>query len=510
MKTQIKKLAIGFLILIIFIFLLPSISLSANKSQQFQIVILPPKIKGDTNPWIETAFQKSIEFTLESVSLYGAVDEDLITDKYREIYVYTNPLILGNEKLAEFGDLFHGDYLIAGEITSNDSSNYYEIKIKIIEVASGNTIKTTEDDKDYTIFVKGNDQKLFSIGDHVFEVMVNHHQYEPSRLEEAVVKNQDFKVNPNSSKAWCLGYIKYRNSKYYEAKDLFVNSKVGFPDFSESLRMIARINTVLGQYELAQRNFQDAVKAGKQNFRTWNDIALFYTAIESYSQAENSYSNALQLRKQDVDIYTNIGDLNYKLGNYGLAKDWYLNALELYDLNVRALEGIIKISAYKSKNWDDTFSYADRLLSIDDRNYVAYTALANYFATKKDYYNALNMAIEALLIDQTLGGTYLVGLLYLEYYKQTNKIEHFNEAIRALEYCLNNDYNIPDIYVTIAKAYALVYNGDKAAVYLERAFENGFTDIDSIIFGEDFENVKDNPKFKEVISKWYAILKGDD
>ncbi len=514
-KTNNKVLII--IIISILMLLFPTLGLSANKSQQFQYIVLPPKVTGSSasSTWVEVAYQKSIEFTLKTVSLYGFIDNNIIDRKYREVYIHTNPYILNNGKLAEFGKLFHGDYVIAGEISYSDSSNYFEINIKIVEVVSGKTVLTNIDEdsevnNDNTISVTGNAFELISIGDKVFDEMVNYHKYEPTHLEKSIKNNLDFKVNPYSTKEWCLGFIQYRNSHYDQAKDHFIKARVNVPDFSEALRMIARINTVQGSYELAQRTFKDAINANIQNYRTWNDLALYYSSIKAYNQAESSFSKAIQLRTMDVEIYANIGDLNYRLGNYGLAKDWYLKAMEIYDLDVQVLEGLIRIQAYKSKNWDDAFKYAENLLSIDDRNYTAYSVLANYFATKEDYYNAINMAIEALLVKQTLGGTYLVGMLYMEYYKQTNNIKHFDEAVRALEYCIDNDYNVPDIYVTMAKAYALVFNGDKSAYYLELAFENGFTDIDSILFDTDFENVKDNPKFKEVISKWYAILNGDN
>jgi metal-dependent HD superfamily phosphatase/phosphodiesterase len=57
-------------------------------------------------------------------------------------------------------------------------------------------------------------------------------------------------------------------------------------------------------------------------------------------------------------------------------------------LNV--LEGLAKITAYQSKDWVTAAKYADKLLSVDDKNVTAYIIMANYFAVvKKDYYNAL-------------------------------------------------------------------------------------------------------------------------
>jgi metal-dependent HD superfamily phosphatase/phosphodiesterase len=96
------------------------------------------------------------------------------------------------------------------------------------------------------------------------------------------------------------------------------------------------------------------------------------------------------------------------------------------------LEGLAKITAYQAKDWEAAAKYADRLLSIDDKNVAAYIIMANYFAVvKKDYYNALNMMIESLKFNKAIESIYMVGVLYIKYYEETKKQTYFAEGIRA-------------------------------------------------------------------------------
>ncbi len=493
-----KRIIIIILLTIAILFSMTSLSFA----QQNRIIIFPITSIGDKTdfPWAKVAISKSIEYTVECVSIYGILKDNFILEEFKAQNPYANPYSMSKEYLVAYGKNYNGDYLIACQYNYKDYSDKFLIDLNIIETSTGEIVETISVDADA--------KRLLTIGNDVLVALLKRHKYEPTQIEKNALKALDFVKEPLSTKEWCIGYNAYLRGNFSAAVDSFINATRYFPEFSEAHRMLGILRSQVGDTKQAYKDLQEAVSSNITNFRSWKDLGDFFCGSKNYQQAAKFYEKALQIRSIDIELFIAVAKINYELGFYGNAKDWYEKAYRINDLDPEVLEGLAKITAYQSKDWVTAAKYADKLLSVDDKNVTAYIIMANYFAVvKKDYYNALNMMIESLKFNKAVESIYMIGVLYIKYYEETKKQSHFAEGIRALEYCISQKYKIPEIYIEVSKAYALVSNGSKAAEFLDLAFKNGYTNID-IIFDSAFDNVKDHPDFKKVVTYWYYKLTG--
>lgn len=524
-KFYLKFLFKIFLLVMLILFSFSSISFAQINMLQYQIIILPTTNITD-NPdvqWMQIGIEKSLEFSIENISLFGILKDEIIQDTFESQYRTNNPYQMNLDVISAHGKVFRGDYIITSQYSYNSSTNSYNLDLNLIEVESESILQSFNKN--------GNIKEILNIGKEVLDYLIEYHSYEINKYEKAALRINEITMDERASKEFCIGYAAYLQGNYDYAIEHISRSLVHYNKFSDAFRMLGIIRYITGNVTLAEKRFQDAVFAKASNFRVWEGYGDLKANKLDYSTAIKYYNKALQLRGKDTYIFSKAALIYYKNGLFADAKNFYEKAYELDQNNVKALEGLVKIMAYQIKDFDKAFILADKLLALDNDNFVAYTVLANAFGVKKDYGNAINMLVQALKRNPGfMDGHYMIGLMYTKYYLQVekkmldkakneeltdeervmtlDKLQTYHEqALKAFKYCISKKHKIPNVYIETAKLYAIVRNGDKAAEYLQLAFENGFTNIDSIIFEKLFDRIKDNPRFKKVLTYWYNKLK---
>jgi tetratricopeptide (TPR) repeat protein len=490
------------LLLAIIMILLSSSALIAADIQ-YNILILPTASIGNNTDynWMTIAVDKVIEFTVEHSPLFGILKEKFIINNFNLQFSTNNPYKINEGLIANFAKAYRAHYAITSQYNYNKMSDTYEIDVKIIETKSNEIIKAFS--------TSGSAKEALTIANLIAEGLADYHDFKLRSVEKNFITNNEFCMDEKATYYWCIAYKALHNNRVDKALEYFNRSIVFYKQFSEAYRMVAYIRTLRGESKAADSNFKNAINCKVTNFRVWRDYAYLYHLNKNYKIASNFYTKALDLKKIDVEIFARIGSINYELGFYDNAKTWYQRAYNVYDLNPIVLEGLAKIEAYQSNNWETAYMYASTLLDIESDNAEAYIIIANYYAIKKDYKNALNMMVDAVKNKKNyIEGHYMIGVLYSKYYQETGNIIHHEQSLKAFEYCISKSYNIPDIYIQVARLYAMISNGEKAAKYIDLAFKGGFMNIDAILFDKVFDNVTDDPTFNKTLTYWYNKFKG--
>lgn len=509
-STNIKKISI----VIVFLIFLFNPLIAFTRDFQYKIIQIPCSTISEESKtgWLVTGIDKMIEYSLEKVSIYGIKENRKIYEDFKT-FATSNPYKMKVDHILPIGIEYNSNYIIVPQFDYKDG--IYEVKTKIIDVSESKLL--TE------INSSGDIEDVLLIGDKILEFMIKHHNYKPNQGEEQIIKRtNEFIVSENATAFWCMGYEQFQKKDYQQALYYFQRAYSITGSFSDNSRMIGVVRTLIGDYFNAEKRLKEAIGINKQNYRVWRDLGKLQLQIgiteekkgnvkyanAYYQHAANTFSKALQLRVIDDEIFTLIADINYKLGYFGNAKTWYSDAYYVNPSNIRALEGLTKIYGYKDKDLEKAYEYASELYYYDNENYVALSVLANYFATiQGDYKKAVEILKTAVMINPDyIQGHLILGKLYTKMYLDGDmNRDYLSSAIEAYNYCIGNNYYIPDIYIEMAKLYAILGNGDKCAYYIDKAFNNGYENINKIVFDTTFDNVKNNSEFLRVVNYWLEV-----
>lgn len=510
MNKLIKKSFFLLLLISIIILLSASFTFATDVYKaQYQVLIMSRDAKNMSNMsniWIGKGIQKSIEFMVEGLQSFGILNTRQLQSEYKTKYYGVDYYDLGISDLADIGKDYRADYIITYKYNTISDDNF-TLELKIFETASESIMKPKDSTGNYSFSISGNTKQVLSIGDKIVDLLIKYHGIELNIYEKSALKRNEFTVYPPATAYWCKGYIAYEMKSYQTAIEYIQRALVYYETFSEALRMLAKLRIMTGDVKTAMKRIKDALASNPSNYRCWKTAGEISQLRGKEQQALTYYNKALELRGNDAEIFIRAAKIYYRNQLYTDAKAWFQKAYNLDPTNLEALEGITEILAYE-KDWELAFKYADKLLSMDNDNFTAITVLATVYANQREYAKAINLLIEAVSINGNyMEGHYLLAKLYASYYDETADPLYYKQSIKAIKYCMDSNYKTPLVYIDAAKIYAMGYDGSNAASCVNLAFENGYSNIDKILFDPAFENVMNHPRFTKVVNYWYNKLK---
>lgn len=95
-----------------------------------------------------------------------------------------------------------------------------------------------------------------------------------------------------------------------------------------------------GQYELAESEFQTALKLDPLNSHAWLERGNAYEAAGKHDLAQSSYRKAIELRNDDWAALTTLGVSYFRKGQYADAEPYFLQAVQLTPDNAKAYSNL--------------------------------------------------------------------------------------------------------------------------------------------------------------------------
>jgi tetratricopeptide (TPR) repeat protein len=135
------------------------------------------------------------------------------------------------------------------------------------------------------------------------------------------------------------------------------------PDNIEALYNRAWLYGERGDLELAETDYNRAIKIGKDNKSAYYNRGLLYVEMRKYDAAVRDFSKAIRLDSRFIDAYCNRGNVYYQLGKTALAIRDYTKALDIKpnDADIRYNRGLAYLSLKQREKAMADFKKAARL-----------------------------------------------------------------------------------------------------------------------------------------------------
>jgi len=162
-------------------------------------------------------------------------------------------------------------------------------------------------------------------------------------------------------------------------------------------------------YALAMRDCNQALELDSDtNFKAYHNRAHIYNIFGQYDLALKDFSDAIVI-KPNADTYFSRGAVYQEKKEYELALEDYRQALNFQADYVRAFHN--SGTAYRSLGkFDSAIESFNRVLEIDERLSITYYNRSQVFALKNDYLKALEDALKARSLGYQVDVKYIQGL----------------------------------------------------------------------------------------------------
>jgi tetratricopeptide (TPR) repeat protein len=227
----------------------------------------------------------------------------------------------------------------------------------------------------------------------------------------------------------------------------------------------------------AQKSYADALdyyRAALKKAPTasvWNKIGITELQLDRPKDAKKSFDRAVKLDPQFAEAYNNRGAVYYITG-----------ALQQ---NKAERAGKDSIPGGARKNYRKAIREYSRALQLREASATYHSNLGTAYFALKDFPNAVNEYSRALQLDPDV----------FERRSQSGIAAHMASPEDRAHYSF-----------VLARMYAKTGNLDRALLYLRKAMEDGYKNIDEVYKDQEFATLRKDPRFAELMqSKVPAI-----
>ena len=305
-------------------------------------------------------------------------------------------------------------------------------------------------------FLKSKNITHISLASNTVETLINIHpdhpriaylqgelQYNQGNYQQAVSL---FKQTIEKQPQFLTAYIGLSNSyqelgQLTKAENVLLNAQKIMPNNNLILTNLGVLFYSQGNYAQALTYFEQLAKQAPNNFIAYLNISACYYLIGEVEQALSAAQNALNIEPNHL-VYSNIGSLYFILRDFDNAVVAYEKMIALNDTDYINWGNLA--DAYRFSNntkYIDSFNraitLATKALTINPNNKEAIAMLAYYHANLED---SAKVSRYSNQISPQDGGEHLffVAAAYA-------RIGQHDDAIRYLEYAINNQYSKAEI-----------------------------------------------------------------
>ncbi len=269
-------------------------------------------------------------------------------------------------------------------------------------------------------------------------------------------------------------FVRYSN-KYQDAIDMFRKAIEIDPGYALAWCGLADSYSMRYLYwEGTEANLAEAEKASRRAVELNPDLAETHAALgyalslrKNYEESDREFDRAISRNTQLYDAYWYYGRTCFARGDFGKSAKLFDEAMRVRpeDYQVPAIaSGVFRSLGDEEKYWD-----------------LIHLAVEN--------------ALRHLELDPEDSRAHYMAGTFMYLLGEKERGEVFIQ--RALELDPNN----VGTYYNIACMYSNAKEPDKATDYLRKAVELGFNHKDWIERDPDLKNVRDDPRFKEILSR---------
>ncbi len=245
-------------------------------------------------------------------------------------------------------------------------------------------------------------------------------------------------------------------------------------------------------FDEALRCYSEAIRLDPQLNAAHNNLGVLLKDLKRYEEAEATYRKAIELNPDDATAYSNLGILLKNLKRYEEAEAAYRKAIQLkpsfdsFHINL----GQLYLEQGKEQKAIHVLTEAIQINPESARCFrqrgLIYQTNGNLESALEDYRKAIELQADYGIVRMSLFG------LLKKMGKDEEAREH--EALAREFAKTESEYNR-------ACFESLCENADEAINLLKIALEKEQSSKDWAQQDPDFENIRNNPRFKELIGK---------
>ncbi len=285
--------------------------------------------------------------------------------------------------------------------------------------------------------------------------------YNSGNLEQAVSGYQKvIEINENNVDAYgkliSLLWDKGDNENVLKTSNQALKEN---PNFVMAYLWIASSQLRQNKIDDAVNTIKKAIKVKPDFVLAYNSLGVAYKAQKKYDLAIEGFKKAVQLNPNYPESLLNIGDTYALKGDYSSSEKAY-----------------------------------NDILATDPYNENVYFALGNLYTESKNYDKSVKSFEKAILLNpKSLDSRNNLGNVYLKQNKLDNAIDEFEKVLKI-------DPKYATAYYNIACIYSLKMDQNYSLRFLEEALSLDPTLKDVAKKDPDFDNMKNDNRFKELIN----------
>ena len=298
----------------------------------------------------------------------------------------------------------------------------------------------------------------------------------------------------------CLGTLYSGTGRFDEAVHEFKLAKSLDPSRDLVFKGLADSFLALGNTELAENTYREAVAVRPHYWAPYNWLGIFYHRQGRIEEAMRNFEEVVRLAPDSYLGYSNLGTAYYFFEQTDKARESFERALEIKSDDDLALSNLATLSFFEG-DYEKAVELFERAVAINDKDYFNWGNLADAYhwspgsrdQADAAYRRAVSLCEEQLVINPK--DAVLLG--DLAYYQAMLGSEE--QAIGSIERALELMPSDIDIQHRAGQVYETLGRSDLALRYLGQAVANGYPS-DEIAVDPLFEDLRDNPQFQALVS----------
>lgn len=290
-----------------------------------------------------------------------------------------------------------------------------------------------------------------------------------------------------------LGNVYHDLKEFDKAKYCFERSIKLAPQNSIPHNNIGFLYYDLDEFDKAREHLEHSIVLDPKNAIIHNNLGNLYREIKEFDKATECYERAIVVAPKNALIHMNYGNLYCEMNQLNKARDRYEYAISL-DPQSASIHNNLGNLYRKLKKPERAKVYYEQAIILDPKDASPHTSLGILYFQLNEYEKASIYFKRATDIDPEKASFHTsLAHCYIKLGMQTESEQHFQMARQHI--------HKESVYKQ-ACFEAAIGNAESALNLLQAALENGDKDIAWMKTDPDFDRIRDDARFIELLERF--------
>ena len=208
--------------------------------------------------------------------------------------------------------------------------------------------------------------------------------------------------HPRSSRAYyILGYILLRQRRIGDSITAAAKSLELDLDNTEAHKLLGRDLSIIGRYDLAAREFREALRLAPNSAEIHYDLGRVFAAQDDFPDARVELQKAVELDSNYMEAFNALGFAMEALQDDAAALENYRTSIRLNEERHGKFDSpYINLSGFynNSGKLDSALEYANKALQLNPQSDLAYFQIAKACRARQDWQGVSDALAKAIAI----------------------------------------------------------------------------------------------------------------